>query len=90
MNKKIEKRQNINFHTKEIEMSYENLEAAVLQWLQANRLIPLEWNVMEIDFGIPVNEKGLVELNLAYVIPREEESPVKLAVDNTKISLFDT
>lgn len=89
MNKKIEKRQNINFHTKEIEMSYDNLEAAVIQWLQSNRLVPLEWNIMEIDFGIPVNDKGLVELDLAYTVPREEESPVKLAIDNTKLSLFN-
>ena len=89
MNKKIEKRQNINFHTKEIEMSYDNLEAAVIQWLQSNRLVPLEWNIMEIDFGIPVNDKGLVELDLAYTVSREEESPVKLAIDNTKLSLFN-
>ena len=90
MNSKIKKTpKNIIFHTKVIEISHENLEAALLQFLQSNRLIPLEWDVLEVDFGIPVNEKGNIEIDMAYVIPKEEESHLTLAVDNTKLSLFD-
>lgn len=86
-NKKTPK--NIVFHTKSIEISHENLEAALLQFLQSNRLIPLEWDVLEVDFGIPVNEKGNIEIDMAYVIPKEEDSHLTLAVDNTKLSLFN-
>lgn len=90
MNSKIKKTpKNIIFHTKVIEISHDNLEAALIQFLQSNRLIPLEWNVLEVDFSIPVNEKGNIEIGMAYVIPKEEESHLTLAVDNTKLSLFD-
>lgn len=89
MAKKVKKVNNITFHTKHIEISHENLEAALIQFLQTNRLIPLEWEIMEVDFGMPVNDKGNIEIDMAYVIPKEEESHLSLAVDNTKMNLFN-
>lgn len=86
-NKKTPK--NIAFHTKVIEISHDNLEAALIQFLHANRLVPLEWDILEIDFGMPVNNKGNIEVDMAYVIPKEDESHLTLAVDNTKLSLFN-
>lgn len=88
-NKKKKTPKNIQFHTKVIEISHDNLEAALLQFLHSNRLIPLEWEVLEVDFGIPVNNDGNIELDMAYVIPKEEESHLTLAIDNTKVTLFN-
>ena len=27
-------------------------------FLHSNRLVPLEWDVLELDIGFPVNDKG--------------------------------
>lgn len=75
--------------TKTFEISYENLEAAMLHFLQSNRLIPLEWDVLQFDMAVPVNDKGFVEFDIEFTTPSEKKNHLKLAAKDGQMTLFD-
>lgn len=53
--------------TKSIRMSYENLEAAVAQFLYTMGILNDDEDVIGIDFAIEVDEEGMVEFDVDYV-----------------------
>jgi len=83
---------NIKTETKTYEISYDNLEAALLQFLQANRLIPLDYDILEVDIGVPVTKKGTVEFDITYAIPEktDKKRPHLRVIENeNQLSLFN-
>lgn len=83
---------NITTDTKTFTISHDNLEAAVLQFLQSNRLIPLEWDILEMDFGVPINNDGHVEFDITYAVPESKHKPNLKVISNdtpTQLTLFD-
>ena len=85
---------NIKTETKTYEISYANVEAALLHLLHSNRLIPLEYDILEFDLAVPVNGAGNVEFDLTYAVPdkgRTTKKPHLRVVPNEtdQPSLFD-
>lgn len=83
---------NIKTETKTYEISYENLEAAIVQFLQSNRIIPFEWDILELDIALPLNEKGNVEFDLTAAIPEDKRKPNLKVISNdtpTQLTLFN-
>lgn len=66
---------NIRTETHTYEISYDNLEAALVHFLHSNRLVPFEWDVLEVDIGAPVNDKGNVEFDITFAIPDTPKKP---------------
>ena len=76
--------------TKTFKISYENLEAAVMQFLHSNRLVPLEWDITLFDMSVPVDEDGLISFDLEYVVPERKQNHLKLATkDGEQLTLFN-
>ena len=83
---------NVKTETHTITVSHDNLEAAVVQFLHANRLIPLEWDILEVDFGVPVDSNGHVEFDMTVAVPEEKRKPNLKVISNdtpTQLTLFN-
>lgn len=83
---------NIRTETNTYEISYENLEAAIVQFLQSNRIIPFEWDILELDIALPLNENGNVEFDLTAAIPEDKRKPNLKVISNdtpTQLTLFN-
>lgn len=80
---------NIKTETVTLTISHDNLEAAILQFLHANRLIPLEWDILEMDLGVPVDSKGHVEFDLTYAAPEQRSKPKLRVIENEQLALFN-
>lgn len=73
---------NIKTDTKTYEISYDNLEAALIHFLHSNRLIPLDWDILEMDIGVPVNEKGNVEFDITFATSETKKKPNLRVIEN--------
>ena len=83
---------NIKTETHTYEISYSNLESALIHFLHSNRLVPLEWDVLELDTGFPVNDKGNVEFDITFAIPENKSSKrpyLKVVHNENQPTLFD-
>lgn len=84
---------NIRTETNTYEISYENLEAAIVQFLQSNRIIPFEWDILELDIALPLNEKGNVEFDLtAAILEKKKDTKPTLKLVSSgdqQLTLFD-
>lgn len=57
-----------------ITLSYDNLEACVLGFLYATKTIPPSWDVLSTEIGVPLNEDGLVEIELELTKPKRKDT----------------
>ncbi len=55
--------------SKTIVMSYDNFESAIVSFLYATKTIPEDWDVISTDFGLTLNEDGLIEFDLELTKP---------------------
>lgn len=53
--------------TRTIRMSYENLEDAVISFLYAIGAIDEDLDVVSTDFGLEIDEDGMIEFDLEMV-----------------------
>jgi len=49
------------------QISHDNLEAAIVNFLFSMNLIPKNVDVLSVDLGVPVDDNGLVTMTLEVV-----------------------
>lgn len=59
---------------KTILISHDNLEACILGFLYATKTIPESWDVLTTELGVPLNEDGLVEIEIECVKPKRRDT----------------
>lgn len=66
---------NINTTTKTYAISYDNLEAALTDFMYRLRIVnPATEEIVSIDLDIELNDEGLIEFDADIVRPRVEQS----------------
>ena len=60
---------NRRVEAKTIKMSYDNFESAIISFLYSMGSIPPNWDVIYTDFGVPLNDEGLVEFTIEIAKP---------------------
>ena len=58
------KEQTMEYSTKTVEISYENLEGALIPFFYALGVLDDNEEVITFDFPVALNEKGLVEIDM--------------------------
>jgi hypothetical protein len=66
---------NVNTETRTIKMSYDNFESAIISFLYSISAIDDDTNVIGTDFGIEVNEEGMIEFDIEVAMPRGSSNP---------------
>lgn len=81
-------RTNTKTETKKIVMSYDNFESAIVSFLYATKTIPENYDVTFTDFGISLNDDGMVEFDVEVVKP--VRSHLKVVGEEQMELPFDT
>jgi hypothetical protein len=76
----------IKVETKNVVISYENVEAAVVSFLYATRTIPESWDVLSTDIPLALNEEGFIEFEMEIAKPIKRDFKV---VDNNFVGEQD-
>ena len=67
---------------KTILISHDNLESCILGFLYATKTIPESWDVLTTELGVPLNEDGLVEIEIECVKPRRKTKDLRSVSDD--------
>ncbi len=63
---------------KTILISHDNLESCILGFLYATKTIPESWDILSTELGVPLNEDGLVEIEIECVKPKRRKQENQL------------